>query len=631
MYCMIKPNFALLLKLLLPASVIFGSSTVHAIGLGTIDVQSHLGEPLRATVQLFDIPKRLDTACFRLLRGNDELPATSLNANFSLRESPDGNASLNIRSNQALNDPIVRLSLFAECENQISREYVLLLDPPQTQITLGPQTESTSPQRVIPPDAIAAFTEVPGTPDFKAIAGNTSVPETRSVKTEARTKAQTKKPVAPNRDRDQKLAAAANTTSNMKPAESSVPRLVISGAETLHEDFFSTPLQLQMSMELNEWPATDTPLLSVEDVSDEITAMANKLAHLESQIIALQKRNAELENLRVADPTSANSGSWLTYGLLTLLVITLIGVAEWLRRRHSRQQIATELAIWDELVPEVDQTVFDSAQETTPTAEIGKTKEKADTAPASQNMPDSTSRQPLFQAADHGHAAGTTVNEDILEQAEVFVAHGRASLAIVLLQDHLAEFPDLSPEPWLMLLDLLKRDGQASEYKAAAAACKRYFNVEIADFDMPLQDDHSSIEDYPHVIEQLQKVWGTAEALPFLDDLIFNRRLEARQGFCRNAYLDILLLRSMLGDLNFAISQKSRNGSGAIASSELPLQPQNAMKTISQEEDTLLPIPQITEDTAPMNQAEEHLFSDGLTSTPEDKSKPLEFEFPVRN
>lgn len=628
-YCMSKSNHTFLLKLLLPAGMIFCSSSANALGLGAMDVQSRLGEPLRATVQLFDIPKRLDTTCFRLLRGNDDFPASPLNASLSLRENPDGNASLNIRSYQALNDPIVQLSLIAECENQISREYVLLLDPPQT-VTATPQTESASPQTAITPDAIAELAEESKTPSVIPTAGNTSVSKARPAKTEARTK----KPIARNRNPDQTaqaVAAVTATPADMKPAESGAPRLMISGAEPLHTDFFNAPLQLQMSMELNEWPATDMPPLSAEDVSDEMTAMTNKLAHLESQIIALQKRNAELETLRTAGPTSTSDNSWLMYTLLTLLIIVLIGVAEWLRRRHSRQQIATELAIWDKLAPEIEQSVFDTNRKSASSAETDEITNTTELEPASQHMPDFKSRQTSLQTPEHGHA-GTTVNEDILEQAEVFVAHGRANLAIVLLQDHLAEFPDLSPEPWLMLLDLLKRDGQTSEYEAATAECKRHFNVAIADFDEPLQEDFSSIEDYPHVTAQLQRVWGSAEALPFLDDLIFNRRLEARQGFGRNAYLEILLLRSMLGDLNFAISQKSLNATGAITSNDMLPQSQDVMKTIATKED-MLPNPQNAEKAGSANQTEEHLFTDQLASTslPEDKSKPLEFEFTVRN
>ncbi len=628
---MIKPNFSFIFKLLLPAGMIFGSSAAHAIGLGTIDVQSRLGEPLRATIQLFDIPKRLDTSCFRLQRNHDDFPAAPLNASLILRENPDGNASLSIRSHQTLNDPIVQLSLIAECENQISREYVLLLDPPQTQITPNPQMEIQTSRTAITLDSIAAIAEEPETPAFKPAARNTSMSEARPVKTDARTK----KPVTRNRNQDRAAHATAAVTAtpeDIMAVESGAPRLVISGEEQLHADFFNAPLQLQMSMELNDWPATDMPTLSAEDVSDEMTAMTNKLAYLESQIVALQKRNTELETSRTVDTSSASTGSWLMYALLTLLVIALIGIAEWLRRRHSQQQIATELAIWDELAPEVEQSAFDTNRKSASSAETEEITNTTELEPVSQNMPDFKSRPTSLQTPDHGHA-GTTVNEDILEQAEVFVAHGRTNLAIVLLQDHLAEFPDLSPEPWLMMLDLLKRDGQASEYTAATAECKRHFNVAIAGFDEPLQEDHSSIENYPHVAEQLQEVWGTAEALPFLDDLIFNRRLEARQGFGRNAYLEILLLRSMLGDSNFAISQKSLSVTGTITSNNTLLQPQNDLETIDSEMDIPLPNSEIEENAEPANQSEEHLFADELTSTnlPEDKSKPLEFEFPIRN
>src|SRR5690606_8974270 len=114
-------------------------------------------------------------------------------------------------------------------------------------------------------------------------------------------------------------------------------------------------------------------------------------------------------------------------------------------------------AIWEELAP------TDKLQElglqddlpmtAGPDSEPRKTPAAKPAQPKANPIPQQTV-QPAFNPLDNGHEGmGATVNEDILEQAEVFVAHGRANLAIVLLQDHLRDFPNLSPAPWLMLLD----------------------------------------------------------------------------------------------------------------------------------------------------------------------------------
>ncbi|MDP2248069.1 MAG: hypothetical protein Q8J65_08045, partial [Nitrosomonadales bacterium] len=377
----------------------------------------------------------------------------------------------------------------------------------------------------------------------------------------------------------------------------------------------------------NEWPSTDIQALSAEEVSDEMTAMANKLAYLESQMLTLQKRNFELEKARtdatLLQAESSDWWSWLVYAFITLLVITLIGVAEWLRRRNSQRQLATEVAIWDELAPAEKPQSMNAQDEISMSAEQDADPIKPFIAQATKPKAGASTQQPsqpAYKPLDNGHEGmGATVNEDILEQAEVFVAHGRANLAIVLLQDHLRDFPNLSPAPWLMLLDLLKRDNQAEEYESATKECQRYFNVAAEDFNNPLMEDNSSIEDYPRVIDQLVQVWGTTEVLPFLDDLLYNRRLEARQGFERNAYLDILLLRSVANDLNFADSLK-----------RAPVLPFKAKKPESDFEKTIAMSASVGHDneiapetTVPeKSNINDYLFGEPLESStlPEDKS-----------
>jgi hypothetical protein len=148
---------------------------------------------------------------------------------------------------------------------------------------------------------------------------------------------------------------------------------------------------------------------------------------------------------------------------------------------------------------------------------------------------------------------GTEVKEDILDQAEVFMAHGHANLAIHLLQEHLRDAPTESPVPWLLLLDLLHREGDATGYAAASAECRRYFNVNLTDH--PISQDNDSgegLEAYPHLLEQLVNVWNSPDRDAFLKDLIYDHRGGTRMGFKPAAYRDILLLRAIAQDIPLA-------------------------------------------------------------------------------
>lgn len=610
-----KTDCKILTRLWLPASLLLcgHSMPTLAMGLGNIDVRSGLGQPLSAQIELYDAPQRLDAGCFRLLQSQNDLPFAPLKAAIKLQQNQNGHARLEISTYQALNEPIVLLNLVADCEQQISREYTLLLDPPLIEETTSALPPTTAANVLTEPVPLAATIPDTARPD---------VSEGRGQAQRTQTDSRRKQPASSPANAKATHSAAAKTPKEAA-AVSGTGRLVISGDEYRRPEFFDSPLQLQMSMELQEWPLEDVQALSEEAVSDEMTAMANKLAHLESQMLALQKRNAELEAQRLAAPANHEKTSWLNYLFITLAVIVLLSLAEWLRRRHIQRQMAAELAIWNELAPEVEQQAFDSGLDAdeSPTALVNDKKAELAGKPDFQAMP--------AILHDPGHEqAGTTVNEDILEQAEVFVAHGRANLAIVLLQDHLADFSDLSPEPWLMLLDLLKRDGERVAYEAAGTECRRHFNVAIANFDAPLQDDLSSIEDFPHIVRQLQQVWGRPEAIPYLDDLIYNRRLEARQGFGRNAYLEILLLRSIAG-----ASESGESSPDAIAVITAAENRQEIAEIETSAQPAATPLAPEIEIPASTGTPEEPLFAEELTANPlpEDKSLPLEFEFPTKN
>lgn len=610
-----KTDCKILTRLWLPASLLLcgHSMPTLAMGLGNIDVRSGLGQPLSAQIELYDAPQRLDAGCFRLLQSQNDLPFAPLKAAIKLQQNQNGHARLEISTYQALNEPIVLLNLVADCEQQISREYTLLLDPPLIEETTSALPPTTAANVLTEPVPLAATIPDTARPD---------VSEGRGQAQRTQTDSRRKQPASSPANAKATHSAAAKTPKEAA-AVSGTGRLVISGDEYRRPEFFDSPLQLQMSMELQEWPLEDVQALSEEAVSDEMTAMANKLAHLESQMLALQKRNAELEAQRLAAPANHEKTSWLNYLFITLAVIVLLSLAEWLRRRHIQRQMAAELAIWNELAPEVEQQAFDSGLDAdeSPTALVNDKKAELAGKPDFQAMP--------AILHDPGHEqAGTTVNEDILEQAEVFVAHGRANLAIVLLQDHLADFPDLSPEPWLMLLDLLKRDGERVAYEAAGTECRRHFNVAIANFDAPLQDDLSSIEDFPHIVRQLQQVWGRPETIPYLDDLIYNRRLEARQGFGRNAYLEILLLRSIAG-----ASESGESSPDAIAVITAAENRQEIAEIETSAQPAATPLAPEIEIPASTGTPEEPLFAEELTANPlpEDKSLPLEFEFPTKN
>ncbi len=317
-----------------------------------------------------------------------------------------------------------------------------------------------------------------------------------------------------------------------KPA---TPRLVLSGKRSL-PDAGKAPVGLKMDTTLPDLSRPRATELSATELSDENTALTRKLAYLESQLAALHKRNTELEAQRASalvnapKPVAENPPQWPLY-LLGFGLLTGGGaLAALIRRRRHQHGDMVEAALWTRS----EAAGFDIEP---PLPKEDSLPEEKTPPPAPQRMAEIP--QPVLPQ-------GTEVKEDILDQAEVYVAHGHARLAIRLLQEHLREAPTESPVPWLLLLDLLHREGDTPSYEAASAECRRHFNINISEH--PLSQDLNKglgLESYPHILDILSHAWNTPEVVAVFHDLIYDNRGGTRMGFEPGAYREILMLRAI--------------------------------------------------------------------------------------
>jgi hypothetical protein len=97
----------------------------------------------------------------------------------------------------------------------------------------------------------------------------------------------------------------------------------------------------------------------------------------------------------------------------------------------------------------------------------------------------------------------------------------------------------------MFLLDLIAKENLPALYEQTALECKEYFNIKIADYTQPNEDNGDTLESFPRITAGLQQVWGTPAALAYLDDLIYNSRLEVRVGFHKNVIEELLMLKSV--------------------------------------------------------------------------------------
>lgn len=560
--------FALLLLLVTPA-------IGFALSLGDIELKSHLGEPLNAKVEISDSETALEAGCFTVSDTGD-IQAFQ-RASVALKQN-NGNQLLSITTNNAITEPIVNLRVSFHCEPSIDREYVLLMDPAplvsaETPISekitgtdksagnlsnanksLSGKTKASSANQ----QSNAETFSLPSVPEAEAIATNPPVKKQRAKNKRSKKKANTPsiddklmeayvgKQQAPSVV--EPTATVQNSGNNPAAAAQSntaKPFLTISGGSTSSNENGTQPslsLRLETQLDLNR--PVDVAPLSATDAMDEVTVMANRLAHLEKQILSLQNRNLQLQ----AETEKAknegfrllpNQSEWLNNILIALGVIAALACIEWLRRKLLRDRLSRNEAIWFD-------AEADAAEEAATASNSSRSSVEATVFGDSMfdsNLPTRSLADDLPTQVEKGES------DNILEHAEVFIAHGRPVLAIQLLQNHLEDSPTESPIVWLKLLSLLAKEGSESEYEATVSECNQFFNVKMPRFAEAANADTSSIEDHPHIVDRLQGVWGSQFAIGFLDDLIYNQQAQPREGFERGTFEELFFLKQIAGIL----------------------------------------------------------------------------------
>lgn len=146
----------------------------------------------------------------------------------------------------------------------------------------------------------------------------------------------------------------------------------------------------------------------------------------------------------------------------------------------------------------------------------------------------------------------------VLELAEIMLSFGRIEGAAQTLNEFISINPTEALQPWLKLLDIYRESGRQTEFEDLARRLNRNFNVEIQPWSaaagglsmLPSQADGGGVkaqtlEDMPHIRDQLVEAWGTPAAIPYLMRLLRDNRDGTRSGFPLAVAQEILFLIDM--------------------------------------------------------------------------------------
>lgn len=150
-------------------------SAACAAGLGNLTVQSMLGQPLNAEIEIVSLQGgEGDTLAARLAsseafrQANIDLNPALLALKFAVVRKPDGRYVMTMTSKQPINEPFVDMLVELNWSNgRLVREYTFLLDPPEyagpPKATEAPISTAVLP-RTIPPQPVGVAPAVPAAP-----------------------------------------------------------------------------------------------------------------------------------------------------------------------------------------------------------------------------------------------------------------------------------------------------------------------------------------------------------------------------------------------------------------------------------------------------------------------------------
>ncbi|HOX67902.1 MAG TPA: hypothetical protein PKV56_08535 [Burkholderiaceae bacterium] len=544
------------------------SQPLMAVGFGRLVNATSLGQALDVSVALdADITEQVTSDCVsaEVVVGDSVLPRPVVR----VRLEPAGNAStrsLRVTTTVRIHEPIVQVTVAAACPSRVSRQFVVLIDPPLT--ASEPALAAAEPPAVATPPASPATSVsvgalpdpgfAQGISDAAAGSGVLAPPPAPAPPASARRATRsTSKGVASGAKAARRAQAATprkarRASVNQARARSS-PRLELErGAGPLAAAAASAPLAVAgvLPVALAASAAASSPAESVAELQREaIQSLQQRLDKLQADSEASSRSIADLQaRLRAAE--SSRSTGWLSYALAAAGAALLLWFGQMIGRRAAARRPGTPWwkaeadAAAAKPVDAEDRASARPAFVQSALASLPEAIELPDevlpTTPAPLVVPDhSRLPEPLRPVQVFGDtvasvgtalaveppvapASALTADEliDLEQQAEFFVALGQDDSAVDLLNAFLRGGGGASPLPYLKLLEIHRRREERDAYERIRDRHARRFGTEA-----PKWEDQTAAavlaDGQSPVMRQIESVWADPpEAMKLIESLL---------------------------------------------------------------------------------------------------------------
>lgn len=498
---------------------------VAALEFGPAPQSIALGQPLD-----FSVPLRLepgestapDCTIADVTLGDEHLPAPLVRTR--LERTDLRSALIRVTSTQAVNEPLVTVELSVGCGSRITRRFVVLADP-----SLAP---AVAPSVAAPPVALPVAEPLRDAPPppRAAVAAPASTARAAEPAPAVPRPAPGSAPPATRKPQETRAAPAPRT-------RASEPAIVAPDRPRLRMDVVeptattAKPLATIVEEALQAIEAAAQSASSAGAAASAAPTASTRIAALEKTVLDLHKESQVQRELMLqmqAQLLAAETANrWVMP--LSIMLTGLTGLAGWLAWRVRQLQRGGR---------------SDNPPSNLPVPASGVADDEAISLP-----PNYDSTSPPNANLNGGSPRDVSIEEliDLEQQAEFFIALGQEDSAVELLTDHLRNSEGGSPLAYLKLLEIYKRRDDRASYERIRVGFNQRFNAYAPVWEADLQAG-LVLEDYPEVMQQLQKVWPRPlAAMAELGMLIFHTT--RGDVFDLPAYRDVLFLYALARDL----------------------------------------------------------------------------------
>jgi len=562
---------------------LLGAGNANAIGLGEITVLSRLGERFRAEVQLIEGAgdNRLLSECFRLSQPIDPEAPVLTHGRLAL-ERKDGKGRLLISSEQAINDPVLQLSLRAGCGAEIVRNYSVLIDLPGQAPAPAFAKRSATDAAAVPP------------PSSPASAGSRlPLAETRQPSAEGPPRLPRRTPLPLRAPAAGRLAYRLHISGNDEQGSAPADALALRLAEELSSQRSERTSDGQRAVFRMEYRL----LTTLYERTDAVLSLAEQVRNLESSLaelqaaaansarpaVALAPAGAAPQSGRPAAAAPAASGAAAApaepgaWWLELAAVLGLIALLTWVLRQRALRPVIAPHGLGAEAaepsLPPVAKTAAAATVDAVPTV--------VEPAPPAARRADDTLVVPAVALDGNRHLSGHSQGETVLtesyefnpvmELADIMLSFGRLKGAAQALQEYIEQNPTEALQPWLKLLDIYRQGEMREDFENLSGKLKQHFNVAPVAWEaaaeltqaplMPAEqasvDEQAAsfgallprlpnIAQLPHISEALARSWDSPACLAYLNKLLRDNRNGERRGFGPAAVGELLFLMDLL-------------------------------------------------------------------------------------